>query len=125
MTPTFSDQEYRRLMMFAYLGEWVVNAIRKEPDTAFEDAAAKVFSFAQGTSLEALARYDANGGNWIPSEAFEPEAHALIDQYDDKTFWEELTARLTERDLIETHGKRGLGGMRSEQRVRAASPIAK
>jgi len=125
MTPTFSDQEYRRLMMLAYLGEWVVNAIRKESDPAFEDVSAKVFSFAQGTSLESLVRYDENAAAWIPSEAFETEAHALIDQYDDKTFWEELTARLTERDLTEKHGARALGAMRSEQRVRAASPIAK
>jgi len=125
MTPTFSEQEYRRLMMLAYLGEWIVNAIRKDPDPAYEDTASKAFSFAQGTPLESLVAFDENAGNWIPAEAFEEEAHTLIDQYDDKTFWEELTARLTERDLIASHSERAVRGMRPEQRTRAASSIAK
>jgi hypothetical protein len=125
MTPTFSEQEYRRMMMLTYLGEWMLNAIRKDPDPAYEDIAAKIYSFAQGTPLESLVRFDDHEGNWIPSEAFETDAHAMIDQYDDKTFWEELTARLTERDLMKAHGERAVRGMRSEQRVRAASPIAK
>ncbi len=125
MTPVFTEQEYRRIMMLALLGEWMMNAIRKDPDPAYEDAASKVYSFAQGTSLEALVEFDANLDDWLPSETFENDAHAIIDQYDDKTFWEELTARLTERDLMETHGERAVKGMRPDQRTRAASPIAK
>ena|SRR5258708_6494888 len=125
MTPTFSDQEYRRVMLLTFLGEWMLNAIRKDPDPAYEDAASKVYSFSQGTTLESLAVFDEDADAWVPSEAFDEEAHTIIDQYDDKTFWEELTARMTERDLLETHGERAVGGMRPEQRVRAASPIAK
>jgi len=112
-------------MMLALLGEWMVNAIRKDPDPAYEDTASKVYAFAKGTPLEALIGFDENSGNWIAGEAFENDAHALIDQYDDKTFWEELTARLTERDLIAARGERAVRGMRPDQRSRAASPIAK
>jgi hypothetical protein len=125
MNPTFSEQDYRRVMLLAYLGEWVVNAIRKDPEPAYEDVVSKVFSFAQGTTLESLIAFDENSSQWIPATAFEEEAHTLIDQYDDKTFWEELTGRLTERDLIAAHGERALKGMRPDQRTRAASPIAK
>ncbi len=125
MNMTFTESEYRRLIMIAYLGEWMVNAIRKDPDPDYEDTASKAFSFAQGSPLETLVQFDENAGAWIPSEAFETEAHALIDQYDDKTFWEELTARLTERDLIRKHGERAVHGMHPDQRTRAASPIAK
>ena len=64
-------------------------------------------------------------GIWEPSEKLEDDAHALIDQYDEITFWEELTARLTERDMIEEHGERAVGAMRPDQRERAAAPIAK
>ena len=125
MTPEFSDEEYRRLMMLAFLGEWVINAIRKDPDPTYEDAVSKIYSFAQGTSIEPLVAYDGESEAWIPAEAFENDAHAIIDQYDDKTFWEELTARLTERDLIAAHGERAVRGMRPDQRERAASAIAK
>jgi len=125
MNPTFSEQEYRRLMLLAYLGEWVVNAIRKDPDPMYEDVVSKVFSYAHETTLESLVFHNETTGSWDPEEPFEEEAHTMIDQYDDKTFWEELTARLTERDLVQLHGERALGGMRPEQRTRAASPIAK
>ncbi len=125
MTPTFSDDEYRRLMMLTFLGEWMLNAIRKDPDPAYLDTSSKIYSFAKGTPLESLVTFDDNDGSWSPTETFGNEAHALIDQYDDKTFWEELTARLTERDLIHSRGERAVNGMRPEQRTRAASSIAK
>ncbi len=125
MNVTFTDEEYRRLMTLAYLGEWVVNAIKKEPDPAYENLAEKIFSLAKDTPLESLVQFDEEKLEWIPSEAFETDAHVIIDEYDDMTFWEELTGRLTERDLLAKHGERALGGMREDQRTRAASEIAK
>jgi hypothetical protein len=125
MTPEFTPEEYRRLMILTLLGEWMINAIRKDPDPAYGDLASKVYSFAKGTSLEKLVTFDGDEEGWSPSEALEAEAQAMIDHYDDKTFWEELTARLVERDLIDQYGERAVRGMRPEKRVRAASPIAK
>src|SRR5512140_1079704 len=49
MPPPFTDEEYRRIMMLTFLGEWMLNAIRKDPDPAYEDAASKVYSLARGT----------------------------------------------------------------------------
>lgn len=125
MTLTLKEEDYRRLMTLTYLGEWVVNATRKEPDAAYEAVMDKVYAGTQGTPLESLASYDDQGLIWNPIEAFEEEAHTMIDEYDDKTFWEELTGRLTERDLLEEHGERALGGMRPDQKERLASAIAK
>jgi hypothetical protein len=125
MTLTCSDPEYRKLMTLVYLGEWMVNAIRKEPDLTFEDVTCKVYAAAQGTPLESLIAFDDKTGNWMPAEKFEEEAHTLIDEYDDRTFWEELTARMTERDLIDRNSERTVRGMRPEERTRAAKPIAK
>ncbi len=125
MTPTFSEDEYRRIMTLAFLGEWMLNAIRKDPDPAFEDTVSKVYSFAEGTPLGELVEFHEEDGIWEPSEKMEDDAHALIDNYDEVTFWEELTARLTERDMIEEQGERAVGAMRPDQRERAAAPIAK
>jgi len=124
LTITLSDEEYRRLLMLAYLGEWMVNAIRKEPDSAYDDLASKVYSFSKGTSAETLFAFDGGKEEWVPSEKFESEAHTLIDEYDDNTFWEELTARLTERDLIARNGERVVRSMRPDQRIRASKSIA-
>lgn len=124
MTMTLSDDDYRRLLVLTFLGEWMVNAIRKEPDPSYGDAASRVYSFAKGTPLEMFTVFDGKIGEWAPSEKLESEAHPLIDEYDDKTFWEELTARLTERDLISRHGERAVRSMRPDQRSRAAKVIA-
>ncbi len=125
MNVDLTEQDYRRLMMLAYLGEWMVNAIRKDPDPAYEDVLTKLYTSAQGTGLEPLTAYDAANEVWAPAEALEEEAHALIDDYDEKTFWEELTARLSERDMLEKFGVRAVGAMRPEERKRAAAKYAK
>jgi hypothetical protein len=124
ITMTFSETEYRRLLVLAYLGEWMVNAVRKDPDPMIEDAASKMYSFAKGTSVESMVHFERNRSAWAASEKLEAEAHPLIDEYDDKTFWEELTARLVERDLMARHGERAVRSMRPDQRVRASKPIA-
>lgn len=121
---SLSEEEYRRLLVLTFLGEWVVNAVRKEPDPSYEDAASKIYSFAKGTSLEMLAAFDRDKEDWAPAQILEDEAQALIDEYDDKTFWEELTVRLVERDLISKHGERTVRNMRPDQRTRAGKPIA-
>ena len=124
VTLTLSEKDYRQLLLLTFLGEWMVNAIRKDPDPAVEDAASHLYSFTRGTPLEALAGFDGAHHLWLPSEKLELEAHALIDEYDDETFWEELTARLVERDLISQYGERAVKSMHPEQRSRAAKPIA-
>src|SRR3982751_498688 len=125
MNLTLNDQEYRRLMMLVFMGEWMMNAVQKEPDVAYEALAFKVFAQTQGTALEPLAFYDEPTESWELTDDFDAEAHAFIDQYDDKTFWEELTARLIERDLIDQHGERALNSMRPHQRSKAADALAK
>ena len=125
MNITFSDEEYRRVMLLTLLGEWMINAILKDPDPAMEDTASKVYAQAKDTPMAELVAFNADLLSWAPTEEFESEAHAMIDQYDDKTFWEELTARMIERDLIDQHGERTVSSMRPEQREREASSIGK
>jgi hypothetical protein len=125
MELTFSDEEYRRLMLLVFMGEWMMNSIQKTPDLAFESLAFKVFAKTQGTALEPLVMYDEPTESWELTDDFDAEAHAFIDQYDEITFWEELTGRLVERDLIDQHGERALRSMRPEQRSKAAAALAK
>jgi hypothetical protein len=125
VTATFSEEDYSRLLMLSYLGEWMMNAIRKDPDPDYESVVAKAYSFAHGTGLEPLVNFNSLEGEWRASKSLDKDAQAFIDQYDEKTFWEELTMRLTERDLIVRNGERAYRGMRPDQRERAASSVAK
>jgi hypothetical protein len=125
MTLTFSEEEYRRLITLAFLGEWMVNAVRKEPDPVYEDVAYKIYAGAHDTALQTLVQFDEKLETWAPADAIDEAAHTMIDEYDEVTFWEELTARLTERDLVEEHGERAVRSMHPDKRERAAAPVAK
>jgi len=125
MNLTLNENEYRRLMVMTLLGEWVINAIRKEPDLDYEETASKVYEQVKGTPMEELTAFDLNSNTFIPSEEFDEECQAMLDEYDEKTFWEELTGRLVERDLFASHGERAVRSMRPEQRTRIAADIAK
>lgn len=125
MTLTLSDDQYRRLLLLTMIGEWVVNATRKEPDAGYEAAASQMYSFAKETPAQTLVAYDNRDNAWTPSKEAEEDMHALIDDYDDKTFWEELTSRMAERDLIAERGERTAGGLHPSARVRAVQAHAK
>jgi len=124
MNITLNDAQYRRLLTLTLMGEWMMNAIRKEPDMDYEEVASVVYAAAAGTPHETLVQQDEENVFWIPSAEFEEEVHAHIDEYDDKTFWEDLTARMTERDMMFSFGEATVKSMRPEQREREAKPIA-
>ena len=46
----FNDEEMKQLMMLVFMGEWMMNAIQKEPDLAYEALAFKIFAQTQGTA---------------------------------------------------------------------------
>ena len=125
MTLTLTDEHYRRLLMLITLGEWMVNANRKEPDPEYEGLAAKIYGAAPGTPNDSFVEFDDELGTWTSSEALHEEAHALIDEYDDATFWEELPSRLAERDLIAEQGERAVQAMRPDDRIRALKSIVR
>jgi hypothetical protein len=125
MTLTITEDEYRRLVVLTILGEWMMNATRKEPDAEYEEAAGRLYSFASGTLAESLVVHDPETGAWTPSEESDAEVHTFIDDYDDKTFWEDLTTRLAERDLLAQRGERAVSGMHPAERVRAIEAAAK
>jgi len=125
MNLTLTEEEYQRLMVMTLMGEWVINAIRKEPNLDYESTASRVYAQAQGTAMESLVEYDQETHTWLPTEAFDENVQPMLDEYDEITFWEELTGRLVERDLFATHGERVVRSMRPEQRERAAAEIAK
>ena len=125
MTITLSDEQYRRLVVLTMLGEWMVNATQKEPDANYEYAASQLYSFAKGTPAEKLVSLDPETRMWVPSADSDEEIHALIDDYDDKMFWEDLTTRMAERDLLAERGERAVNGMRPAERVRMIQSYAK
>ena len=99
----FTNEEFRKLVELAYLGEWMINA---QHDPEFEDEAA-------GTIVQKLLAthklphidLDAETGEYFMKSDWTDRLYdEYILDYDDHTFWDELTERLAMRDLARQRG---------------------
>jgi hypothetical protein len=72
--------------------------------------------------LSHLIEYAAEFDQYFPTRDFESGTpiHEFIDEYDDETFWDELTRRLAERDLVAQ-----MGGWEKVQRLSTEDRIRK
>ena len=99
----FTNEEFRKLIELAYLGEWMINA---QHDPEFEDEAAGTI-VQKLLAAHKLPRIDLDaetGEYFMKSEWTDRLYDEYILDYDDHTFWDELTERLAMRDLARKRG---------------------
>lgn len=98
-----SDTQYRKLIELAYLGEWMVNA---QHDTEFQDDAATaiVQKLLAAPGIAGVDRDEETHEFFMESAWTERLFDEYILDYDDHTFWDELTERLAQRDLARERG---------------------
>jgi len=100
-----TTEEYRRLIDILYLADWLLTAHKVGDDPRIEPyhrLIQKLYARSQEAGLSHLIEYAAEFDQYFPTRALEAGTaiHEFIDEYDDETFWEELTCRLAERDLV-------------------------
>jgi len=127
---SFSREEYISLMTLVYLGNWMVNAIRtKDLVESLEGLQRKVFSHAREIGLGDFFDDPELGEKVIysgPSREFEDSGiHDFIENYDEYTFWEELTDRMAKRDLNKTYSEESLEAMDFEEFFTRREPFEK
>ncbi len=122
-----TSEEYRQLLDLLYIADWVMHA--HEVDDSDECAdhdllIQKLYSYAAEAGCPDLVTLDPKHRDYQVSAQFEEEtpAHEFIARYDDDTFWDELTERLTERDLEEEQGGQTTT-LSVEEYFRLAAPI--
>jgi len=101
VTLKLSKIEYERLLKLVYLGGWMVNSHRVEDiKTEYDKLEGKVYSYAGSAGLGKYADFDEEKGSWFPSGEMDEdeEVRAFIDEYDDHTFWEDLSWNFADRD---------------------------
>lgn len=93
-----TTEELRKLIELAYLGEWMINA---QHDLEFQDeaAGAAVQKLLTAHKLPDVDLDDETGEFFMKSDWTERLYDEYILDYDDHTFWDELTERLAVRDL--------------------------
>jgi hypothetical protein len=98
-----TTEEFRKLIELAYLGEWMINA---QHDAEFQDEASGVVlqKLLTAHQLHDVDIDDETGESFMKSSWTERLYDEYILDYDDHTFWDELTERLAQRDLARDRG---------------------
>jgi hypothetical protein len=111
-----SREELRRLIHLVSIATWVIGAHKTEEDpraAPYDELEQKLYALAAGHGFagetgdpaEDLLDYAEDLQKYFPTIYFdEGEARDFIDEYDDDTFWDELTYRLAERDAVHEAG---------------------
>ena len=115
-----SPDQYRTLLDVLAIADWVKHIPKPDQaDTAFVDLEQQVLAAAPRFGCERLVEFYPAERQHVLTEGFQRESTAVaeIDEYNDYMFWEELVARLVERDLAALHGVDELDSMDLDERA--------
>jgi hypothetical protein len=120
-----TKKQYETLMKMVYLGNWLVNSAKSEPEKEFEDLEQMILSRAKDFGLETHAGFDEEAKAYYPTEAFEEETGVvdIIGEYNMYTVWEELVLALSKRDLAAEYGKEKVDEMADEELMEKEYPF--
>lgn len=120
----FTDDQYHQLTRLIYLGYWMYNANKDEPDSLLDDFEQYIYSFASSFGYDSLAEYDITQNKYFPSTDFEEEMEKAIQEYDEYIFWEELAWRMAERDFTKKYDHAQILCMTGDEILREKNTIA-
>ena len=120
----FTKEQFLVLMKTVYLGNWMANANRDgSPEyphiKEYEVIEDYIFSLAPQFGFEKYMDHEPRyGDRYFPTGLFEEEidVNKLHDEYDEETFWDELSERLGERDFFKKYSKKDLEKMTKDER---------
>jgi len=120
-----TNNQFEYLMKLTYLGNWMINAFRlkEEQVKKFEDLLEHILSLAQKNGFDRYVEYDKELKKHFPSSELEKDVDQYIDEYEDESFWEELTYRLARRDFVEEYGEKAVKKMTWEERIKKEHPF--
>jgi hypothetical protein len=124
-----STQEYRDLLDILHVADVVLSGHRREEDSRSGRHRALIQKFhalAQGGGLDGLFSYNSSTQKSVPNGEFEENtlAHAVIDEFVDHIFWDELISRISARDAAQmTGGMERLHSMSESDRQHLEMPI--
>ncbi|HSA77586.1 MAG TPA: hypothetical protein VLG72_01860, partial [Nitrospirota bacterium] len=104
-----STKEYRDLLDILHVADVVISGHRREEDKRSESHRVliqKLYALARGEGLDRLISHNESVQKHVPTAEFEKSslAHAVIDEFGDHLFWDELISRLSARDAAQITG---------------------
>ena len=116
--------QFLQMMKLVYLGRWMANSHKDDPDKSFEELEQHIFSFASGYGFTNLVEFDNNYQRFFPAVELEDTMDAFIQDYDDYTFWDELAWRMAERDFTQKFDHAQVLCMTSDEIFREKNNLA-
>jgi hypothetical protein len=109
MNIEISTNEYRDLLDVLHIADVVMSGHRREEDKRtgqHRTLIQKLYALAPGEGLDRLISYNKSVNKYVPTEEFEKSslAHAVVDEFGDHRFWDELISRLSVRDTAQIAG---------------------
>lgn|SRR5574341_16833 len=109
MNIELSAKEYRDLLDVLHIADVIMSGHRRGEDKRTErhrELIQKLYALAGGEGLDRLIRYNESAHKHVPTEEFEQNtpAHAVVDEFGDHLFWDELINRLSVRDAAQIAG---------------------
>lgn len=129
MNIEISTKEYRDLLDILHIADVVMSGHRREEDKRSESHRAliqKLYGLARGEGLDRLISHNESMQRHVPTAEFEETSlsHAVIDEFGDHLFWDELISRLSVRDAAQiVGGIDRLNAMSDRDRQAAEGPI--
>ncbi len=121
----FTKEQYEKIVKLVFLGNWVVNANRLpgEEIKELEDIEELVFSKAKDFGLDSLV--DDSSGEIFPSKELEmdEELQQYLDEYEDESFWDELSAQLGDIKFEKLYSLEKISKMSDEERFKLRMEI--
>jgi hypothetical protein len=117
-----SKEEYRALLDVFHIADWVLHCYKdpENPETEeYRRLEQKFLALAEKMGFGNLVEYDNEMKQYFPTREYE-ETTAVMDaivDYDNESFWEELTERLAMRDLARQVGKDKVAAMDFDERL--------
>ncbi len=129
MKVEISKEEYLELLDMVHIASWVLVFHKTEPDPRidrYDRITQKLYALAKDMGYAGLINYDPRSKKYRPSKTLEEttDTWQLIDEFVDRSFWDELVIRFTERDAARKAGSyEQLDQLSHEERHALEDPI--
>ena len=101
MNLELTKEQYLSLLKALSIASWVntsITEIEDDLELDFEPLEQYVMSKHKDFGVEEEVFFDKDTNSYYPTQDFEDSVIPIIDIFEDTTFWEELTHRLSRRD---------------------------
>ena len=127
---SLSQEEYRHLLDLVAITDWVMYAFdteQSEETLPYRVLTQKILSHAADAGLKDLVEYSEESKCYFPTAEFDEKSrfYEILDNFVDDMFWDELTERFVQRDLLNILGRVKYHSLSIRERFEQEAPIRK